>query len=208
MEDKSPTRNHGCLLFYVHYNKRCKVLKETAYSLQKLAGNSLPRTCSLGATFKLSEAKEGAHKKTVWNVASPGAVVSFWTQSHEQEEEAAFWTIQETTHPMLFFFFLYHTHTGIWVSGLKPSFPALWGEVKHKHLKGDSEQGRSRNGFWGSVLWALLSSQLQLLPEPRWQPACLPRHCLLKDEPGSGSSHGFSKLAGFSLGKQEMEGCP
>lgn len=137
-------------------------------------------------------------------------MVCFWTQWPQAGWRGSLLEeIQETTHPMLFFLFLNHTHTRFWVSGLKPSFPALWGEVKHSHLKGDSEQEGS----------AEMDSEV-LCCEPCSAPkfsSCqshagslpaYPEHCLLRDEPGSGSFHGCSKLTGFSLGKEEMEWCP
>lgn len=95
----------------------------------------------------------------------------------------------------------------VWLEALFPF--TLWGQVKHNHFKGNSEQERS----------AEMHSEV-LCCEPRSAPnfsSCqshvsslpsYPEHCLLKDEPGSGSSHGFSELTGFSLRKQEMKGCP
>lgn len=149
-------------------------------------------------------------RRLFWNVVSPRAVVCLRTQwPGAGGRQPSGGNTGDHPPPLLFFLFLNHTHAGFWESGLKPSFPALWVKVKHNHLKGDSEQEES----------AEMDSEA-LSCEPCSAPnfsSCqshtgslhaYPEHCLLKDEPGSQSFRGFSKLTRFSLGKQEMEGCP
>lgn len=155
---------------------------------------------------------EGCPQETCCGI-QPALVLwcAFEPHGHLQEEEAPLWRKHRTLpiHPMLFFLSLNHTHTGFWVCDLKPSFLTLWGEVKHNHLKDDSEQ-EGRAEMDSEVLccepcsaptFSSCQSHAGSLP-------AYPGHCLLKDEPGSGSFHGLLKLTGSSPEKQEMERCP
>lgn len=136
------------------------------------------------------------------NVVSPGAVVCLQTQwPWAGGRGSLLEEIQETTHPRLFFLFLNYTHTGFWECGL--SRLSLLCEVRSNTTTSRATVSRREVQKW--ILRFCAVSSAQLLPEPRWQPACLPRALPVEGWARLWVIPCFSKLTGFSLGKQETE---
>lgn len=155
--------------------------------------------------------RRGAHKKAAVEYSQPwccGVLLNPMAICRRKRQRSGGNTGHYPSIPC-FSFSLNHTHTGFWVCDLKPSFLTLWGEVRHNHLKDDSEQeGRAEMDSEVLCCEPCSAPTFSSCQSHAGSLSAYPGHCLLKDEPGSGSFHGLLKLIGSSPEKQEMERCP
>lgn len=113
-------------------------------------------------------------RRLLWNVVSPGAVVCLRTQrpwAGGRQLSGG----NRGDHPSYAFLSLSEPYSRwvlrVWFEALFPC-SMRWGQTRPPQ-GWQWAGGKVQKWILSSVLWALLSSQLQLLLKPCWQPACL-----------------------------------